>query len=737
MSLPYRSLHGLDLLEITGPGGSLAFEADTGILRKFVHAASGVDLCAEIRANQLGQIGGVRVWDDLDKRWWDDFENPGAVTDVRISEGRLSFTKTYDGCPFRVVHELAVAGDTIAWNLRISHDSDVNRGLTVCYQVPMVAGWRYFAACLNGRLDQNGQVGHCEFDGNTLFNFMYHVGPYSGGSETTLPLFSMYQHESDTGLQFAAPGDAEIPCLWFEYANRGAYAWGSQRKDNPACYPHLDILHKFVGIHGRKACRVPLRIYFGPGDYRPLLGRFFEDHKDMFLPKCDKTWERVGTFQCGGLAMAEDDEARAFYKAVGGKYLELHGHFPYYGQYWNEGRWASVNEYEQRRLEALRAGVEADPDVYADHKVHSQKRMLDGIRKLQADGISVHIYFNFTDGDRYFHAPKIPDSINHDEEGNPWPSGWRFCHNIHAYPGSGAFDDFLDQATRLMEYYPADGFFFDCFRHYDFDFAHSDGITMVNNKPAGCVNFSMARLAKAIMDKAHALDKDSFANKPRTLLSMANVDGMLLEGDGARSEMYYYYTTLAKPNFYMWGRGVRSEEECLKRCVVLAAWPNTPCRITGQDAVELYSKYLPLYQHFTRRILCFEPEPLALDFGLEGELYTVGDDYLAGIMRPFASWDASPSSAGRKVGLTVSKADFVKEVLVHYAGEEVPRRLPVYRSGPRIIVPLPLLTSACVVRLVVGSERNDDQQPIEDVTDYFDSCGDPVSAYQMGSGKNE
>ena len=106
-------------------------------------------------------------------------------------------------------------------------------------------------------------------------------------------------------------------------------------------------------------------------------------------------------------------------------------------------------------------------------------------------------------------------------------------------------------------------------------------------------------------------------------------------------------------------------------------------------------------------------------------------------MRPFASWDASPSSAGRKVGLTVSKADFVKEVLVHYAGEEVPRRLPVYRSGPRIIVPLPLLTSACVVRLVVGSERNDDQQPIEDVTDYFDSCGDPVSAYQMGSGKNE
>ena len=93
----------------------------------------------------------------------------------------------------------------------------------------------------------------------------------------------------------------------------------------------------------------------------------------------------AGTFQCGGLHLAEDDEAREFYKAVGGKYLELHGHFPYYGQYWNEGEWPSIGEYERRRLAAQKTGGAPDHNTAANPPVHSQRRMLDGIKKLQAE----------------------------------------------------------------------------------------------------------------------------------------------------------------------------------------------------------------------------------------------------------------------------------------------------------------------------------------------------------------
>ena len=85
-----------------------------------------------------------------------------------------------------------------------------------------------------------------------------------------------------------------------------------------------------------------------------------------------------------------------------------------------------------------------------------------------------------------------------------------------------------------------------------------------------------------------------------------------------------------------------SEEECLKRSVVLGAWPNTPTQVEGDEAIELYAQYLPLYPYLNRRVLCFEPDPIRLDHGLEGELYTVGRDYAAGISRPLVPWTTEP-----------------------------------------------------------------------------------------------
>ena len=426
---------------------------------------------------------------------------------------------------------------------------------------------------------EDGETCECVCCGCSFSNFMYHVGPYYNGSETTLPLISLYDGGRDCGFQFAAPADAFIPGLHFEYSNRGGYAWGSQRKDDPALYPHLDVIHNFVGLHGTQPCRIPMEIYAGNGCYRELLGQYVAAYQPMFFPKCDKIWERVGTFFCGGINLAFEDELRKFYKAVGGKYLELHGHFKYYGKYYNEGEWETLSSYEMNLLRKHGKAGTVDPNTSLAPKTLNQDTLKKGMKILKDDGISTHIYFNFTDGDRFEYSPNFPDSINLDEDGKPWPSGWRFCDNIHAHPGSKAWDDFQQQAETLLNEYPdADGFFFDCFRHYDFDFGWSDGITMINNKPASCVNFSMSKLATEIMKRAHAKGKDSFANKPRTTTSMADVDGMLLEGDGRRSEMYYYYTTLAKPNFYMWGSGVLDVEDCLKRAVVLASFPNMPSR---------------------------------------------------------------------------------------------------------------------------------------------------------------
>ena len=145
MSIPFRRIEEIELIQATGSAGAIGFDRQTGILRSLVHGKTGIDLCKEIRANQLGQIGGVRVWDDLEKRWWDDLQNPGAVRDVQQNGSKLSFVKTYDGCPFNVKHLIDLSGSRMRWDLEISQTQTVNRGLRVCYQLPLVAGFRYFS----------------------------------------------------------------------------------------------------------------------------------------------------------------------------------------------------------------------------------------------------------------------------------------------------------------------------------------------------------------------------------------------------------------------------------------------------------------------------------------------------------------------------------------------------------------------------------------------------------------
>ncbi len=729
--ITFAPLDQVETMGISSSQGSLLFDRESGILRSFTHKGTEVDLFTQTRGNQKFLIGGLRIWDDLDKRWWDDFTDLGSVEIVKESADELVFNKGYDGCPFVVQHQLKLRGDGINWNLECSQSEAVNRGLRIVYQLPLVAGWGIFAPCLSGHLDRNKEEGDDVFDGCTMFNYMYHMGPYYNSNEVTVPFFAQFDRSSNTGFALAAPAEANIPSLHYEFTNRKAFAWATQDMGEPNQYTHLDVSYGMIGLHGTESCTVEMELYFGDGCWRPLLGQYVEAHKPMFYPRCDAVWERAGTFKCGGLLHGEDDTVRSNYKALGGKYFEFHGHFPYYGKYFNEGEWEGIGNYERRR------GSKVDPNAVDTPDPITQERLKKAIDVLNDDGISVHYYINFVDGDRDYCLVNHPDSTAVGEDGKPYSSGWRYCDTLHPFPGTSGYQSLKDDAINALKTYNIDGFFYDCFRHFDIDFKHSDGVTMLNNKPASTVLFSMANLAQELVDEGYLDGKDTFANKPRTIQSMGYVDGMLLEGDGRGPEMFYNYTTLAKPNFYMWGGGVLDEEEQLKRALVLGAFPNDTVKEDQQAAQELYANYLPLYEYFRRRVFCFEAEPVHLDLGLEGELYTVGDNYVLPISNQNVSVQDEPLKKRKEISITVSKADYVSDVFVHYAGEEQVRKIDVLRDGPKVVVPLPLLRSACVIVFEVDKEKNPNQQQTSANANYFDSCGDPVSAFEMGTGRSE
>ncbi len=729
VSIP--SLNECARMTIQSDSGSLVFDRERGHLRQWTHGSTKVDLCAQTRGNQKPLLGGLRIWDDLDKRWWDDFYDPGSVEVIKEDADSLIFNKQFAGCPFSVQHQLLVVDDRIVWNLEFSQSENINRGLRVVYQLPLVAGWSYFAPCLSGNQNRHNQPGDSDFDGCTGFNFMYHMGPYYNSNEITVPFFAKYDRSSNTGFALAAAASAIVPSLHFEFTNRKAFAWGTHEKGEASEYTHLDVTFGMIGLHGNKPCQVSLEMYFGDGGWRPLLGQYVNAHKDMFYPRCEAIWDRVGTFHCGGLAHTEDDTSLEQYKKLGGRYYEFHGHFPYYGKYFNDGDWVGIGDYEKARNNGV------DPETYNPDNRISQDRLKKAINKLNDNGISVHYYLNFVDGDREHFSDDYQDSMAHDENGEQYSSGWRYCDTIHPYPGSSAYKAMKEYAKNALATYNIDGFFYDCFRHFDIDFKYSDGITMVNNKAASVVLYSMGKLAKDLFEEGYLENKDTFANKPRTIQSMGYVDGMLLEGDGRGPEMYYNYTTLAKPNIYMWGKGVIDEEEQLKRALVLGSFPNTSVKDDPEAAAALYAHYLPLYEYLRRRVFCFEAKPLQLDLNMEGELYTVGNDYVLSLSNQNLSVHDAPLKRRKQISISVAKADYVHNVYIHYAGETEARKIDVLRDGPKIVVPLPLLRSACVVKFEVGNSKATNQKQSNETSDYFDSCGDPVSAFEMGSGISE
>lgn len=604
--------------------------------------------------------------------------------------------------------------------------------MKVVFFLPLIAGWDVWAPAVHTPFT---------FDGMSSFEFMYNQGPYYGEREIMAPVLSHYNAKLDAGYTVCEHLDRNIPAAKFQFANgRTHFNWSQYFSvPNWEDYPYLEVVHSYIGMRGGSPCRTGIQLFTHGGDWRPGLGKVVEHYREFFYPRVDAIWDRAGVFHCGGVQTADELERS---RALGMKYLEVHGHFPWYGEYFNtEAReWESVGTLENRRLNRA-----ADPNVQGVPKL-SQERIAKALAAFQEHGVSPHYYINFSDGYRDEVEKRWANSIALQEDGKPAASGWHFCHLMNPDP-KGAFGRHLlkNAADAIGRYPQLDGFFLDCFRHFEFDFGADDGVTLANNRPVYNVSWGLGKFQEALSKLLVKRDLDCFANKPRTAQTMRCVDGVLLEGQGDAEEAKWFWLCLAKPIFYMWGALTKPQEEYLKRAVVLGGWPKLPDGNWRRDEREfafqkrLYEAYLPLYEHFRRRVVCFEPNPIQFSDGLYGQLYTRPDGaFVAGVM---SDWASVFDQGGRKVvaphvAFRLKDAGALRDVKVHYAGEANARQASFYRTKDGLlVVDLPDLRTAAVIVLKPGSGSRD--LGVKELRDTRDYCGDPTSAFQLGSGAQE
>ena len=742
---------------LENPDVAIAVDKATGLVRSLYFKRRKVDLFSIRRQNVPGHLGYVRVYDERDGRWYNDLLHRFRITRAAKRGNRIRFTKRFAGAPFVLDITLELSARALTWEVRANKANSkvADRSLRVGFNFPLQAGWHVWAPCANGEF---------AFDGMDDFCINHVQVSYVSPRETILPMVSHYSKDLDVGYSMFEPIEAKVPAAKFQFANgEKCFNWGCATKP-AASMQTLEALNYYIGLVGKRTMTTQVKLIFHEGDWRPALGRIYKMYREYFDPDSPEIYDSEGVFHCGGVQVADDP---AFYKRLGLKTLEVHGHFSHYSDYFQAGRdrWLSIRAMEalyRKWLGTVRQkdarGVWKWLQSHSDEEItaelasaletagphigreihHTRADIKRKLRKIARAGIHPFWYFNYTDGFRPIVEKRWPDAICRAADGSAMPSGWQMCHNMNADP-STSFGKFCERSIKkiLAEYPELRGFFLDCFRHYEVDFAHDDGITVVEGRRAYSVNFSYDKLTRRIKKHMRATGRPMslFANKPQTIRCMRHVDGVLLEGGGDVHEEKYFWACIAKPVFFMWTRDEFGTDENLRRAVLHGCFPKVPPEAFAgpgeyRKAVALYEKYLPLYEQFRQRVLCFEGDPLRVPKGARGKLYTVGRDYVAGIMTPtLDAGDCVRYGRTPYALFRVKRGWDIGKVGVMYPGDRKCRAVKFKFNGTIIAVPLADYNNCAVVKLFV-TKSSAGRIGAEKFTGAIDSCGDPESSFQ-------
>ena len=733
---------------------SMDVESSTGLIRSLVFKRTALDLFQQLRGGIGGYVGALRIYDERDDRWYDDLRTPFTVTNASKRGNTIRMTRHYAEAPFTVDLELRLEDDAFHWEVTAEKASPdlPDRSLRVYFRFPLIAGWDVWAPCAHGETP---------FDGMTPFEFMYVQIPYVSTQEIILPMVSHYHRKLDVGYSMVEPLDANVPAAKFVFNNaEKCFNWGSMHKD-PKSVPVLEAVNYYIGLVGERPMRTKVMLLFHGGDWRCGLGKVYRRWREYFDPYNEAIHEREGGFLCGGIQCADEIDKLL---AMGLKTLEVHGHFQDYCDYYQAGkdRWLRIGSKERvyHKLVEQRTGRAAEAEWKAPSPVaageveqflashddvevaallgvddpaelyHTRDDVNRRLKALAEAGIACHWYFNYTDGYRPRVEKDWPDSISCDEDGEPIPSGWYMCHNMNADP-RWSFGEFCyESAKRIFDAYPTlSGFFLDCFRHYEIDFAHDDGVTVVNGRPCYSMNRSYDDIQRRIAeDILTPRNLTSFANKPMSLRSMRYVDGQLLEGCGDMYEEKFFWASIACPLFFLFTSPDHPVGFYLRRSVLHGAFPTLVERT--DENIALYRRYLPLYEQFRRRVLCFEPDPMRGPANSRCKLYTVADGYVAGIISDTIADDDEITYGRTPYALfRVKRGWDVTEVGVMVPGDAEMRRVPFKFDGTFLAVPMPEYKNCAVVSLFVTEDTGEAIGP-----DIFAArprmCADPDSAFE-------
>jgi hypothetical protein len=492
-------------------------------------------------------------------------------------------------------------------------------------------------------------------------------------TDLAIPFCTSYNNKSDYGVTIFSPLEISKPWLAFITDNR-----------------NLIISYQRLRLSNQESIKTAITIVPHGGDWRPGLDEMLSEYPDYFQPVSEHTLEGEGWYYLAdAFDTANKIEGLSNTRVA---WVELHGHFPFYGLYMPEkSEWGIIFDSPDYSLSDWSKG--------SGRKMNSYARMKNTIDIYHRFGIQVYLYFQCFEAWYQYAQKYFERSIARDKYGDPM-QGWKYTQLMNPDP-SGAWGKHIEQQiTEILKIYPdIDGIFYDRMDYWHYDFAHDDGITIVDNKPAYTLGFAQQKINESIFQMMHANNKGIWGNGPASIDVCKNLDGVMAERHTSNL-LRLQYLAIARPIIFLaYDREPKETEDKLKNALLCGAFPSITY---GNDQCQqLDQEYRPLFDLIKNRKWVLHENPIEVPKEFLSNVFQVpGGNYVAVIIDPKKSHlNPAKPTYNIPVIMRIPDAEEIKSVRLLSADWPGTQRLNFEKRDNALYLTIPKHLTTSVVYL--------------------------------------
>jgi len=488
---------------------------------------------------------------------------------------------------------------------------------------------------------------------------------------TMIPAVTLYDPVTDAGLTVAKePGrtGGRLSFRFDDYHGEGMYVELSCLKVTADSPVKLTLLFR---AHA--------------GCWRPGLGWYLEEHRQFFEP------EISDVRACRAFAITNAFTDPAWLGKYRPDWVEIHNHFPNYGEYLpEEESWTSVIAHDY-------------PEIAAERSLTITREMMHKhMAALHREHIRAMYYFQCSgDGFIPWAEKNFPDAVARDSAGHMIPT-WKDCVMLNADPET-SFGKFVQaRLGRLLEVYPEiDGVFADQVCYQTIDWAHADGRTACGGRDGYEYGLSIEKNLKLLAELMHSRGKPVLGNGPFDMECARYLDAVMCEGTGGNFESLKYLCLHKVLLIHAYPFQPRTAEQIMRGCILSGAgWSLggsstlTDPEWTGEVRA-VYDAYLPLAQAVFGAEILLTPDPVRADppDTVKTEIFRSRekDAYLLGAV-------CERDTLAPETRLSVKLPEPCAQAEILKAGEKCWHPLEFKEENGRLLITLSSGMHACVVR---------------------------------------